>query len=163
MCAEAVLPLTGVRFGREGLHLLVRVQGSKGHLHLLLDTGATHSMLHRDALPAIGNRGSAPGAALSDQPSLQVTGLQGSQPTSLLRLRGLRIGAVPIPPTPWGIADLSALRLHNQDRDTPPPDGLLGCDLLKRLQAVIDLEHNTLRVRRAATRLRPWQRGHRLR
>jgi hypothetical protein len=163
MRADAELSLTAVRFGREGMHLLLPVQGPRGTWHLLLDTGATHSILHRDALPEIADPGSAPGAAFSGQPGLQITGLQGSLPTALRRLRGLRAGPVPIPPSPWGIADLSDLRAHYRDLDAPPPDGLLGCDLLHKLGARIDLEHHTLSIRACTQWVRGWQRGLRLR
>ena len=163
MDALLSLPLIPVRFGREGLHLLLPVHPALGTWHLLLDTGATHSILHRDALPAISDPGSAPGAAVSGQSALQITGLQGSAPTELRRLRGLKAGSLTLPPTPWGIADLSALRAHYALLDAPPPDGLLGCDLLHKLRARIDLEQFRLQIQPAVWPRRAWQLGRRLR
>jgi predicted aspartyl protease len=113
---------------RESLIVVpVRLNG-QGPYKLLLDTGATHSILSAEAAAQLN-------LAIGEPNSIITAG--GSIPVSMGTVETMEIGAVRISKTAFAITGNELLRnLH--------VDGIIGGDCLKQFKIFIDYKHKTL-------------------
>ncbi len=136
---RAEVDLEMIRFGSLGLHILVVANWRSRKWRLIVDSGATHSILAENAwLPA---------ARPADEPVHGIVG-NPSLNTGLFRVSGMKIGGVILPSADWIMMDLGAVNQVYREAGYEPPDGLLGGDLLKKIHAVLNYGSSTLRFYR---------------
>ncbi|MBA4501289.1 retropepsin-like aspartic protease [Marinobacterium marinum] len=105
----------------------LRYQGKRKTVNLIVDTGATRTLLHKSTAKSLG-------AALRPGGHAQVVG--GARiPTSLMPVDGLSFG-----PVDQGKSELLII----EPSVTPGYDGLLGMDILGKLKYEIDLERQVV-------------------
>ena len=141
---SVLIPLTFRSFGGDGGHLVVETWWKELPVPLILDTGSTHSLLHTglfllddtSARSARKGRGRGIGGLAE---AVLVVGGGGSVSCSQepMLVAGMRIGVAELPPLSWGLIDLGPIRNQYRENGYPPPCGLIGLDMLRRMNAVI--------------------------
>ncbi|MBI1193524.1 MAG: hypothetical protein GC205_10160 [Bacteroidetes bacterium] len=139
------IPLTFRSFGGDGGHLLVDTWWKQMPVPLIIDTGATHSLLHAGLfLDSEGQQstGQSPSPQINASDSFQAVQVLGGGgrvpcPQEPMLVAGMRIGVVQLPALYWGLIDLGVIRNQYRENRYPPPCGLIGLDVLRRMNAVI--------------------------
>ena len=108
-------------------------------LLLVVDTGASMSMLDRDKLEEAGLE--------FEKTDLQMTGLGGNQKLYSTQISNLSIGSADTGQMSIFGADLSDLQETQRKIGSRPVDGLIGADFLARYSAVIEVKHSMLYLR----------------
>jgi len=133
--SSVTIPLKRAADGK--LYLTVPVMGHD--LLLFLDTGAT-SLIDIHVARKLG-------VPLVDtgQEGFGLTGIAGKRISTHV---DLRLGALKVTNLPIDCLDLTQLRAVSRGNNMPEFDGLIGAELLNRLQARIDFGRLTLTVKR---------------
>jgi len=108
-------------------------------LLLVVDTGASMSMLDRDKLEAAGLEW--------EKTAIELSGFGGTQKLYSAQIANLAIGGAETGPMSIFGADLSDLQATQKRIGSRPVDGLIGADFLARYSAVIEVKHSMLYLR----------------
>jgi len=108
-------------------------------LLLIVDTGASMSMLDRDKLEEAGIEW--------EKTEIELAGFGGSQKLYSAQIANLTIGTAETGQMSIFGADLSELQATQKRMGSRPVDGLIGADFLARYSAVIEVKHSTLFLR----------------
>jgi predicted aspartyl protease len=127
-------PIT-VPFEYRSNEILIRVKTNGTHdLRFIVDTGATQSILDKNAARKIGAE------SLGENSGLSMTTGSGSIQTSAVTVKSLAIGDLAINNAPFATADLGSFGNIQGDK----PAGLIGANILKRYLVTIDYENEKL-------------------
>lgn len=123
-------------------HLFVTVRIGKFKARLLLDTGASKTVFDRKRAERFSNQ------KYSAHTAIQSVGLGTSTvQTHLGKLSSIKFGALRISEPEIALLDLSHVNEAYQHLNLPEVDGVLGSDLLNRLQAEISYPGRWLKVK----------------
>ncbi|UCC74700.1 MAG: clan AA aspartic protease [Gemmatimonadota bacterium] len=116
--------------------LLVQARVNGQPMNMILDTGASHTLLHREAAKRIGVERHAS--------SCEATGAGGSSETATASLREFRLDEISLGPRTVPVIDLGGVNARLESAGLSPVDGVLGVDVLGEADAVVEFEHATL-------------------
>ena len=117
-----------------GFHLHVHCLINGREATLIVDTGASHTILCKEAVKKYVNM-----EMLQDNP-LPSTGVGGiSYDTSLVKLTSLQIASVKDFSIEVAVIDISHVQESYKEAGNFPIDGILGCDYLVKHKCIIDL------------------------
>jgi hypothetical protein len=140
--------------GTGTLGLLVEVKVNRQPVQMLVDTGATLSVLHESllktlSLPIVRWERPSTGSAIPEEITVGIVGSGkiGKQKYRLTRLDTLQIGSRTLQKAHFGVTDLTAWGLANPNSPGGPVMGLLGAEMLAGYGAVIDFASGTLWLR----------------
>lgn len=135
----AVVPLIPYRMDAQGVHLVVDARRGRQILRLLIDTGASNTVIDLkkirifDAHPQ--------DSALQ----IQTAGAAGGrQDAPLVRMKGIKLGELSLPV--WDVAgmDFTGIRSAYRSHSLKPVSGILGGDVLQYYRARIDYGRHQL-------------------
>ncbi len=129
---KAIIPIKIVKL-EDGLHLLIsiRINGKKGRV--LIDTGASHTVFDKSKISRFLKL-----EKLESHEKLS-TGLgTNAMKSHLVVIEKIEIGRLPISKYKSVVIDLSHVNTAYAQLKIKPIDGVLGSDLLRKYQAVID-------------------------
>lgn len=129
----------------------ISLQKGRKAVSLILDTGATHSLIHRSGklptrLPFLSESFTGEQAPNHGESTIDFLTLQGAsdQTATECLLNGFWLGNYLLPEAPWLLVDLGILRESLSAVSVPPPDGILGMDWLIRLEATLDFRNSRI-------------------
>ena len=135
------VPLQLINLQNDGFHLLVEVVVFGQPFNVVLDTGASKTVLDKTSVE---NHIAAEDLLSSDKLS---TGLgTNSMESFILHLPALHIGKLKIENFEAAILDLSSISLAYENLQLPPVIGVLGGDILQQYQAIIDYHKLQLKL-----------------
>ena len=135
------VPLQLINLQNDGFHLLVEVVVFGQPFNVVLDTGASKTVLDKTSVE---NHIAAEDLLSSDKLS---TGLgTNSMESFILHLPALHIGKLKIENFEAAILDLSSISLAYENLQLPPVIGVLGGDILQQYQAIIDYRKLQLKL-----------------
>ena len=135
------VPLQLINLQNDGFHLLVEVVVFEHPFNVVLDTGASKTVLDKTSVE---HHISADDLLSSDKLS---TGLGTNTMESFtLHLPALKIGKLTIENFEAAILDLSSISLAYENLQLPPVIGVLGGDILYQYKAIIDYHHLQLKL-----------------
>lgn len=149
--ACALNPVTEVPVRFVQGHILVPASIDDTPVQMILDTGATASMLTQDAAARL----------LLPTDTGRVTTMRGVGGTAVTRnmlIRSLRIGN-----QEWSARSIATGRLGHQSQEDPPMVGLLGADFLDRFDIELDIPRQRMvlwQVAHCQGDFVPWQARH---
>ena len=139
------VPLQLINLQNDGFHLLVEVVVFGQSFNLVLDTGASKTVIDKETLEQFV---STDKILQSEQFS---TGLGTSEmPSFTLTLPQIKIGKLKIKDFDVAVLDLSTITQAYRALNLPPVIGVLGGDLLHLHRAVIDYNKTELKLHRIA-------------
>lgn len=134
------VPLQLINLQNDGFHILVEVVVFGQPFNVVLDTGASKTVLDKIGIE---NHISADDLLRSDKLS---TGLgTNSMESFILHLPALHIGKLKIENFEAAVLDLSSISLAYENLQLPPVIGVLGGDILQQYKAIID--YNKLQLK----------------
>lgn len=134
------VPLQLINLQNDGFHLLVEVVVFGHPFNVVLDTGASKTVLDKTSVE---NHISADDLLSSDKLS---TGLgTNSMESFILHLPTLHIGKLKLENFEAAVLDLSSISMAYENLQLPPVIGVLGGDILQQYKAVID--YNKLQLK----------------
>ena len=136
---KSVLPIKILNIEGDGFHLLIEAQINKVNATLLIDTGASKSVLDSNRIHQF-----VPVSEFEENEQLS-TGLGTNSMTShSTSIDLLKLGKIEIPAYKVVIIDLSHVNESYEKLGLSSIDGVLGSDLLLKYKAVID--YNKLQI-----------------
>ena len=127
------VPLQLINLQNDGFHLLVEVVVFGQSFNVVLDTGASKTVLDK---ATVENHIAAGDLLFSDKLS---TGLgTNSMESFILNLPDLHIGRLKLKDFEAAVLDLSSISLAYENLQLPAVIGVLGGDILQQYNAVID-------------------------
>lgn len=137
-----LIPLTLLNLQEEGYHLLIEVSLFDQNFNMVVDTGASKTVLDRDTLLSSGIDESA----LQDTDILS-TGLgTNSMSSQFLSLPQLSIGDWNVKNMQVAVLDLSAINYAYEQMKFPQVIGVLGGDILHPYGAIINYKKKSLQL-----------------
>lgn len=137
-----IIPLTILNLQEEGYHLLIKVTLFDQTFNMVVDTGASKTVLDRNTLLSSG----IDEGALRDTDILS-TGLgTNSMSSQFLTLPSLTIEQWSIQNFQVAVLDLSTINYAYEQMNFPAVIGVLGGDVLYPYSAVINYKKNTLQL-----------------
>jgi len=115
-----------------------KLNGSRPLL-LIVDTGATMTLLDRDKLEDAGLE--------FEKTDVRLSGFGGEQRLYSSQIANLAIGSAETGPMTIFGADLGTLQEAQRKYGSRPVDGVIGSDFLSRYSAVIEVKHSMLYLR----------------
>jgi clan AA aspartic protease (TIGR02281 family) len=116
--------------------LLVQARINGQRMNMILDTGASHTLLHREAAERIGLE--------SYTSSCKATGAGGSTDTLTAWLEEFRLSEISLGPRTVPVIDLGSVNAKLENAGVSPVDGVVGVDVLAEADAVVEFEHGML-------------------
>ncbi|NEU07696.1 clan AA aspartic protease [Flavihumibacter sp. R14] len=136
------VPLQLINLQNDGFHLLVEVVVFSKPFNVVLDTGASKTVLDKTTVE---NHITAGDLLSSDKLS---TGLgTNSMESFILNLPSLHIGKLKLKDFEAAVLDLSSISVAYENLQLPPVIGVLGGDILQQYNAVIDYGNLQLTLR----------------
>ncbi|MBI1222127.1 MAG: hypothetical protein GC180_05940 [Bacteroidetes bacterium] len=137
------IPITVESIDGDGYHIFTSLYIGKVKLRALIDTGASKSVLGKDAIDILKK------VELISESSSQAKGI-GEQmlETTVAKVKKLRIGSFELKDIYTGVLDLSHITQTYQSIGVKPFDMILGGDILDHFQAVINYKKSWLKLRR---------------
>lgn len=136
------VPLQLINLQNDGFHLLVEVVVFGQHFNVVLDTGASKTVLDKTTVEQHIASGDLIG---SDKLS---TGLgTNSMESFILKLPSLYIGKLKLEDFEAAVLDLSSISTAYESLQLPPVIGVLGGDILQQYEAQIDYGNLQLTLR----------------
>ncbi len=130
---QTILPLEVIRIANEGYHCFVKTKLNDVTLRMVLDTGASRTILDIEAIRKLG---------LEDDMEIQeekATSIGAENiDAHTIRLEEITIGEFKIFDYSVGIMDLRQVNQSYDMLQLPTVEGILGSDLLERFKATID-------------------------
>lgn len=137
-----IIPLSVLNLQEEGYHILIEIEIFDKKFNMVIDTGASKTVLDRQTLLLSGIEE----ATLQDTDILS-TGLGTNNMTSqILELPYLQIGEWRQQKVHVAVLDLSAINYAYEQMNFPKVIGVLGGDILLRYGAIINYKKNTLQL-----------------
>lgn len=137
-----LIPLTLLNLQEEGYHLLIEVSSFDQNFNMVVDTGASKTVLDRDTLLSSGIDESG----LQDTDILS-TGLgTNSMSSQFLSLPQLSIGDWNVKNMQVAVLDLSAINYAYEQMKFPQVIGVLGGDILHPYGAIINYKKKSLQL-----------------
>lgn len=137
-----IIPLTLLNLQDDGFHLLVEVVVFDHRFKAVLDTGASKTVFDKTTIEQYANHEHI---LLSEHLS---TGLgTNSMESYTLSIPELKIGDLSLIDYKVALLDLSMINSAYEMLEIEPILGVIGGDLLKKHQALIDYEAETLQLR----------------
>ncbi|HEX5003406.1 MAG TPA: retropepsin-like aspartic protease [Bacteroidia bacterium] len=136
---KSVLPISIRNIDRQGYHLFIKGHINKKTLNLVLDTGASQTVFDHGRMAELLGR--------SDFDSLDgvSTGIGNEKLLShAVEVPKLQIGDLLIRKKMIVLLNLDHINAFYQSIGYPHIDGIIGCDLLKKYKAVVDIGKKTL-------------------
>lgn len=137
-------PLKRLSFDDGSFHLMVQVNLNRLPAGLLLDTGASKTVFDSNALHQFYDFDPA-NLIPNDKPSAGIH-IETSEHSTLL-LNDITFGYLSVPETETLLLDLSNINYTYSLLNLPPVDGIVGNDMLDRLEAVINYKKKILRIK----------------
>ena len=138
-----IVPLELINLQNDGFHILVEVVVFKKHFNVVLDTGASKTVLDKTIVEKY--RVSTD-LLLSDKLS---TGLGTTTMESFtIQLPELKIGKLKIKNFETAVLDLSSICYAYDSLQLPPVIGVLGGDILQQYKAVINYHKLQLKFKK---------------
>ena len=135
------VPLHLINLQNDGFHLLVEVVVFGHPFNVVLDTGASKTVLDKTSVE---NHIDAKDLLSSDKLS---TGLgTNTMESFILHLPALHIGKLKIENFEAAVLDLSSISLAYESLQLPPVIGVLGGDILQQYKAVVDYDKLLLKL-----------------
>lgn len=135
------VPLQLINLQNDGFHLLVEVVVFGHTFNVVLDTGASKTVLDKTGIE---NHIAAEDLLSSDKLS---TGLgTNSMESFILHLPALHIGKLKLENFEAAVLDLSSISLAYENLQLPPVLGVIGGDILHQYKAVIDYNKLELKL-----------------
>jgi hypothetical protein len=135
------VPLQLINLQNDGFHLLVEVVVFGQSYNVVLDTGASKTVLDKTGVE---NHIASEDLLSSDKLS---TGLgTNSMESFILHLPALHIGKLKLEHFEAAVLDLSSISLAYENLQLPPVLGVLGGDILQQYKAVIDYNKLVLKL-----------------
>lgn len=134
------VPLQLIDLHDDGFHLLVEVVVFGKPFNLVLDTGASRTVLDKTTIEEYISEADLHATELVSA-GLGTTSMQ----SYILHLKSVKIGRLAIPDFKAAVLDLSTICYTYQNMNLPPVIGVLGGDILKKYQAVIN--YSTLKLK----------------
>ena len=126
----------------EGCHITVEARLNGRPINLLIDTGATGTILAKDRLHDFFAE-----ADFAPHPErISVAASAEAMPSFLVQVAQFSIGGVAMNRNQLLALDLAQINAFMQTHNLPPVDGILGGDLLLEHRAVIDYRLMALRL-----------------
>ncbi len=140
---KIIVRLKLVRIDKKGCHLALRGKINGKKALFILDTGASQTVLDKHRIEAfLGHNSFEPVESVS-------SGLGTSDMEShLVKVPGFFIGDLPIRNEKMVLLDLSHVNESYMKMNMKPIDGVIGGDILKKFNAVIDYGKKELVLRR---------------
>ncbi|MCS6916973.1 MAG: retropepsin-like aspartic protease [Chitinophagales bacterium] len=147
MSRKVRIPLEICPLADEGYHLFIHAAIRNQPLRLLVDTGASRTVLGRSViqekfpdLTILESEGLATGAGSSDLPA------------GLVQIPTFTLGDLELSDFSVAVLDMHHVNSAYEQTGLPGIDGVLGCDLLFAYRAVISLKRSELRLTRPRKR-----------
>ncbi|MDB5120226.1 MAG: hypothetical protein JWN56_1444 [Sphingobacteriales bacterium] len=138
---RVTVPLELINLNNDGFHLLVEVFVFNEIFNLVLDTGASKTVLDKFIVEKYTN---VEDLLISDQLS---TGLGTNSMQSYgIRLDNLKFGKLIMNQFEVAVLDLSIISAAYENLNLPPIIGVLGGDILQKHEAVIDYKKLHLKL-----------------
>lgn len=135
----AEIPLILLNLQDEGFHLLVEIELYDQRFKAVVDTGASKTVFDKGKIEAF-----VEPEAITQSAHLS-TGLGTNDMESfILEVPDMRIGSVHIQDYEVALLDLSTINFAYESMEQEPVIGVIGGDLLKRYNAVIDYRHEKM-------------------
>ena len=139
---------------RNGLERVPMQRGNAGHLtldgrvegtpvRLIVDTGASHTMLDQVAA----NRAGVGPESVEPADEGCGAGAGGNVDVSFAPVSALKLASVDAGPVTVGLLDLAGVNRQLSSAGDPPVHGVLGGDVLRRHEALVDLANDALYLR----------------
>jgi predicted aspartyl protease len=120
-----------VRMASGAILVPVRIDGTA--TEMMLDTGASSSLLSEEAAPRLG--------LAEDNRQTLITGVGGAAVSRHARVRSLEVGG-----QTWTSLSLPIVRLAHKFTGAPLPAGILGADRLSEFDVELDFPHGQMRL-----------------
>ncbi|MCS6991767.1 MAG: retroviral-like aspartic protease family protein [Chitinophagales bacterium] len=141
------IPLEICSLADEGHHFFVNASVNGQSARLLVDTGASRSVFSHSWL-----KERFPELTIEESQGV-ATGAGTSQlPAGIAWLQQFHLGDLSFTDFPVAVLEMQHVNDAYRQAGLPPIDGVLGCDLLVQLQAVINVRRKTLRLRKPRKR-----------
>lgn len=142
MSKKIRIPLKALSLQEEGFHLFVKAKLGKHSMRLLIDTGASKTVIDKKYLTE-----NFPELVLEANEQL-TTGVGTNSIQSEFAAVGLlRMGKLKLKNYKVAVLDLRHVNETYDMIQLPHIDGVLGCDVLVDYHAVIDLDKSELRIK----------------
>ena len=142
MAKKISIPLKAVSLREEGFHLFVKARLGKLSMRLLIDTGASKTVLDKNFLSK-----NFPGLSLEANEQLTTGVGTNSIQSEFAEIDLLQIGKLRLKNYKVAVLDLQHVNETYSMIQLPGIDGVLGCDVLVEKNAVIDLRKSELRIK----------------
>jgi hypothetical protein len=138
---KTIVPLQLIDLHDDGFHLLVEVIVFGQPFNVVLDTGASRTVLDKATIERYISEEDLLSTELVSA-GLGTTSMQ----SYILHLKSVRIGRLDIADFKAAVLDLSTICYTYQNMNLPPVIGVLGGDILKKYNAVIDYNSQKLKL-----------------
>lgn len=142
MSKKIRIPLEALSLQEEGFHLFVKAKLGKHSMRLLIDTGASKTVLDKKFLSE-----KFPELVLEANEQLTTGVGSNTIQSEFAAVEVLRLGKLKLKNYKVAVLDLRHVNETYTLIKLPPIDGVLGCEVLVDYKAVIDLGKSELRVK----------------
>ncbi|MBK9732941.1 MAG: aspartyl protease family protein [Chitinophagaceae bacterium] len=136
------IPIKAVSLQEEGFHLFVKGKLGKHALRLLIDTGASKTVLDKKFISE-----RLPELKLEINEQLTTGVGTNTIQSEFTDIENLSVGKLKLKKLKVAVLDLQHVNETYNLIQLPPIDGVLGCDVLVDYGAVINLDKNELRIK----------------
>lgn len=140
---KETLKMEVLDFRERGVHYLVRAKINGKNARMLVDTGASSSVMDRNMTSKFKIQGTVP---IHKELQKMVTAGDSTPKLDIYKLKKLSLGAIVIKNTPISAIDLSHIQAFYQQFSIPPIDGIIGMDIIKGYQAILDFKKDEMRL-----------------
>lgn len=136
---KSIIPVLIKSIDKHGFHLFIKATINKKILHLVLDTGASQTVFDHNRMAELLGHG--------DFEALDgvSTGIGSEKLMShAVEVPKLKIGDLIIKKKMMVLLNLDHINTFYQSLGYPHIDGIIGCDLLKKHKAILDVGKKTL-------------------
>jgi hypothetical protein len=134
-----IIPIRIKNIDKQGFHLFIKATINRKPLHLVLDTGASQTVFDHNRMAELLGR--------NDFEALEgvSTGIGSEKLKShAVEVPKLKLGDLVIKKKTMVLLNLDHINQFYQSLGYPHIDGIIGCDLLKKHKAIVDVGKKTL-------------------
>ncbi len=143
MLIKETIPIEFAEIEPDNFHLFVQVKIGRKNSRLLLDTGASKTVLDQTRVLQF-----TQSHHLRNHDVASVGLGSSSVETQITLLSSMRFGSIKIKPVEVAVLDLCHVNQTYEMHNMKPIDGVLGSDLLYQLKAVIDYGKRNLQLKK---------------
>ncbi len=135
------VPIRILRIDNDGFHLQIVVTLNRKRARLLIDTGASRTVFDKSRIHIYTEK-----KHFEKTPHLSTGFGTDRLETHSTEIKSVKIGTLDIKDFEAILLDLSHVNASYESLGLKPIDGVLGCDILKKYKAVIDMGKKVLKL-----------------